>query len=216
MRHSITELKGIHKGQDLWVIAAGPSMDYVNPSFFEGKITIGVNEVFHKYVCNYYVRKETMQEGAMAEFFTSHPECKLVMSKHSYGHLGLPKNEVPYDHWIFEHGWLSGAVGGLSGLNLGTLDTDELIVSGSTITSAIHLAYYLGAHNIILCGHDCGSLDGKNIIKEYPDEERDGEWLGLIERDTMELRDALKARGVNVYSLNPFINIGLEGHSYSK
>lgn len=43
-----------------------------------------------------------------------------------------------------------------------------------------------------------------------------GEWLGLIERDTMELRDALKARGVNVYSLNPFINIGLEGHSYSK
>jgi hypothetical protein len=216
VQHSFTELKGAHKGQDIWIIAAGSSMDYVDPSFFEGKITIGVNEVFCKYVCNYNIRKEPLQEEVMAEFFTSHPECKLVISKHIYGHMELPENDASYDHWVFEHGWLGGAVGGMGGLKLGALDMDELIVSGSTITSAIHLAYYMGAGNIILCGHDCGSLDGRNIIKEYPDGERDGEWLGKIEQDTMELRDALKSRNVNIYSLNPFINIGLEGHSYSK
>ena len=31
-------LKDIHKGQDIYVIASGASMDYVDPSFFEGKI----------------------------------------------------------------------------------------------------------------------------------------------------------------------------------
>ena len=33
-------LKDIHKHRDIYVIASGASMDYVDPSFFEGKITI--------------------------------------------------------------------------------------------------------------------------------------------------------------------------------
>ena len=39
---------------------------------------------------------------------------------------------------------------------------NKLIVSGSTITTAIHLAAHMGAKYIILLGHDCGTLDGEN------------------------------------------------------
>ena len=51
MNKSITELRNIHKGQDIWIIGAGSSMDYVDPSFFENKITIGVNQMFQYFPC---------------------------------------------------------------------------------------------------------------------------------------------------------------------
>ena len=38
---------------------------------------------------------------------------------------------------------------------------DGLVVSHSTITSAMHLAAYMGAATVILAGHDCGALDGQ-------------------------------------------------------
>ena len=37
---SIKELKDIHTGQDIWIIGAGSSMDFVDPSFFDNKICI--------------------------------------------------------------------------------------------------------------------------------------------------------------------------------
>jgi len=44
---------------------------------------------------------------------------------------------------------------------------DHLVVSYSTITSAIHLAAYMGAKNIILVGHDSGTLDGECNFDGY-------------------------------------------------
>ena len=41
----ISELKEIHTGEDVWVLAAGPSMNYLDPSFFENKVTVGVNRI---------------------------------------------------------------------------------------------------------------------------------------------------------------------------
>ena len=41
----IDSLKDVHKNQDIWVIGAGSSMNYVDPSFFDNKITVGLNHV---------------------------------------------------------------------------------------------------------------------------------------------------------------------------
>ena len=46
MQKTIQELKDKHKGEDIWVIAAGSSMDYVDKSFFSNKIVIGQNQTF--------------------------------------------------------------------------------------------------------------------------------------------------------------------------
>ena len=39
------------------------------------------------------------------------------------------------------------------------------MVSRSTVTSAIHLAAYMSAKNIILVGHDCGFINNKSNIE---------------------------------------------------
>lgn len=54
----LREFKNLHSGKDIYVVASGKSMDYIDPSFFEGKITIGINQVYKKFVTDYLVRKE--------------------------------------------------------------------------------------------------------------------------------------------------------------
>ena len=58
MNKSITELKNIHKGQDIWIIGAGSSMDYVDSSFFDNKICISVNQMYQYFPCEYVVGRD--------------------------------------------------------------------------------------------------------------------------------------------------------------
>ena len=39
-------------------------------------------------------------------------------------------------------------------------------------------------------------------------------WLKKINQDTVAIKNKMKQLGVNIYSLNPFINFKLEGHKY--
>lgn len=48
----------LHKNKDIYVIGSGNSCDYIDPSFFNNKITIGINHVYKKFNCTYYIRKE--------------------------------------------------------------------------------------------------------------------------------------------------------------
>jgi len=85
----------------------------------------------------------------------------------------------------------------------------------------------MGARNIIVCGHDCGWIDGlshiegysKRIIDYYGSEEKFNKyynyWLERINSDTIRLKEKIKEiYGCEIYSLNPFINFRLEGHDY--
>ena len=98
--------------------------------------------------------------------------------------------------------------------------TDKIVVSYSTITSAIHIAAYMGAANIIVVGHDCGKLDGElnTRLSESPMGTKFySDFVGQIETSTIQLRTRIKeVYGCNLYSLNPFVNFGIEGHKYEK
>ena len=96
-------------------------------------------------------------------------------------------------------------------------------MSHSTITSGIYLAAYMGAKNIILVGHDCGTIDGQSNFTDYHTNESRlqkteacyNKWLSKIELDTIVLKKFLKDKyGCNVYSLNPFVSFRLEGHNF--
>ena len=86
----------------------------------------------------------------------------------------------------------------------------------------LHLAGYMGAKNILLCGHDCGTLDGQLTFDNYYDEpisDTVAYWrtMNRFESESMAMRQRLKdVYGCRVYSLNPFLNFGLEGHSYRR
>ena len=161
----LEEFKDLHKNEDIYVIGAGKSLDFVDNSFFKNKITIGINQVYKKVQTNYLVRKEKKFINEVLSLF---PDCYHFISKNNCGgnydnnnekyilnNYENNKNIILYDHNINKH-------------KLEKLPEDnKLIVSHSTITTGIHLAAYMGAKNIILVGHDCGSLDGKNNFDGY-------------------------------------------------
>ena len=81
----------------------------------------------------------------------------------------------------------------------------------------------MGAKNILLCGHDCGSLDGETNLKGYNTKvghmqgSQHGylQWLSQIENHTAKVCFKIESEyGCNIHSLNPFINFNLEGHQF--
>jgi len=219
MQSEITKLKDIHKDKDIWVLAAGASMSYVNPTFFENKITVGVNRICKNFKCDYVVAKDG--RGFKEILSAIDYNTELILSKHESGNLHQNLNSVEYDHYIFEH---PAKPGEAPNLNCISKDSDKIVVSYSTITSAIHIAAYMGAKNIIICGHDCGTIDGEAVVEGYYQDIKPHQgsmfaytqWLSKIESHTVAVSNQIeKVYECNICSLNPFINFNLEGHTYN-
>ena len=190
MNKNITDLKNKHKDEDIWIILAGSSMDYINTDFFNNKITIGQNQVYKHYPCNYVVMKDCMEEPRFPRSIEEldRLEKTLIYCEYYKGYSTNQKNVVK-----------------------------------STVTSLMHIAAYMGAKNIILCGHDCGKLNGNLYYEGYM--EKDwvsaenwsgiNSWMGSLQKQTQLVRKYLMENyNCNIHSLNPFLNFGLEGNRY--
>lgn len=222
---SIKELKNKYSGKDVYVLGAGPSMSHLNPTFFNGKITLGMNNIYRLFPVTYSVFKHKQFIAEALGF-----KQVIIASMHDEGDTNAPITEGPEECYVFTH--KQGRRGDLEKNfqeNLNAIGKDDdIFVSYSTITSGIHLAAYMGAKTIILVGHDCGTLDGETCVKGYdafrrlPVEITREEylasfkiWLGLIGKETTRLKTRLKeVYGCEIYSLNPFVNFALEGHVY--
>ncbi len=212
----ITELKNKHKGQDIYVLGAGASMNYIDPKFFDNKITVGVNMMYQIFPCTYIVKIHNEESQKVID-----AEVTLIISKLDGGLRDI-LNQFNGNYYVFKH--MKNMGGSLSITPLEA--TDSLKVGASTIHSAIHFAYFLGAANIILCGCDCGMLDNVPYVNGYYNEtsikrlsfkvEEDYEFFLLTERQTLNLANLIRDKGVSVYSLNPFINLGLENHAFTR
>lgn len=221
MKNKMRKFKNIHPNSDIYIIASGKSLDFLDKSFFDNKITIGINQSYKYYSPKYLVRKEHQFINDVLKD-TKKSNVIHFISKYNFGRE-IPKNLIndkfvdKKNIVVFEHN--------SNQLSLSKLpdNPNKLIVSHSTITSGIHLAAYMGAKNIILVGHDCGSINGKSNFNNYhtnetrnQDNDNDyKEWLKNISKDTLTLKHLLKKKyNCNVVSLNPFINYQLEGNKY--
>lgn len=221
----IDPLRGRFAGQDVWVIASGPSASFVEPSFFDGKVTVGINQVYKRFPnLMFYVRKEG---PGMLEAIRSVPRAMHIVSTGCKGSVNnrnlttyLDLKPKPRNVRFFKHNQCAKA---LERKHLEALPPGHLISSYSTITSGIHFAAFLGARSIMVLGHDCGTLDGSSNIPSYyqgtkPAQRTRGRyvsWLGKIGSHTVTLKNWLRdTYGCDVYSLNPFVNLDLEGHKY--
>jgi len=214
--HSITALKNKHAGQDLFVLGSGASMDHHPPEFFRDRIAIGCNTVYRRFPVKYTVAKELgnsdLLESAAAGAIP-------VVSRHAYGNKNYaPLNrDIDIEHYIFDH-----PPNRHTNVDWEVIGTDELVVSYSTITSAIHLAAYMGAKLIMLCGADAGTLDGKIQYTGYDAAEATPErtdwyvdFIRQMRGQTVTLRDKLQeVYGCRVCTLSPFVNLGHEGHQF--
>jgi hypothetical protein len=70
----------------------------------------------------------------------------------------------------------------------------------------------MGASYIVLVGADCGVIDGLNRIEGYP--KGHTPWA-LYNRHHKLMKTYIEENyPTKVYSLNPFINFNLEGHTF--
>jgi hypothetical protein len=216
--HLIRELKNKHPNSDIYVVGSGASFGYINKSFFVNKITICVNHTIdhiNKAKELYLVAKEPNEE--MQKSAKDH-NASIVMCKHHSGLTKNPLNKICYPDitYIFEARYEV-----IPKKN----NPVALERSSSTIVTGLHLAAHLGAKNIIIVGHDCGTIDGNMHIENYNKKNavmKGGayrKWMrhNKVENKTIKAKELLKRHwNIEVYSLNPFINFNLEGHDYQK
>ena len=116
---------------------------------------------------------------------------------------------------------------GISDDNIGlqciSKKSDRMVAIRTTLNTCIHIAAYMGAKNIMICGKDEGKINGNLYYRGYvKDKWPDAgnwkgieHWLYLTEKNTRMVRDKVReVYDCNIHSLNPFINFKLEGNEY--
>jgi hypothetical protein len=159
MMKSIAELKNIFKGQTIFLVGSGTSIDAYSPDFFKDKIFVGVNNVYRKIKVNYSI-------------FTHHPdfcealdktEC-VVSEIDPSPRIDMP-NFVESDRtfWMFKIGKYCAFED-----NLVDVGKDDTLCLGNTISIvAMNFAAHLGASTIVMVGFDCCAIDGKINYEGY-------------------------------------------------
>ena len=201
---SISSLENLRKGEDIYVVGGGKSMDYYPSGFFGSRCVLAVNQASILVNPTFVIRKE----GADIR------KAPVISSMHRAGCLDLGMNRSDY---MFDHNHNM-----LSVIERADLHPygDKIVVSWSTITSAIHLAAYMGARAVFLAGHDCATIDGEQTANDYylgvnriTQPQDYSNWLKCIASQTIWMREYLYSEyKIPLISLSPFVGLKHEGH----
>ena len=145
-------------------------------------------------------------------------KSKLVLSEYQGCVVEWGKNEdhiknlvEEFDIWFFKTPFTHGELV-MPDLSKG----EELPSSLSSTAMAMCFAAFLGAKNIILCGNDECMLDGKDYADGQPPYACSSDHAYILSwqaSQSIVVRNVLRDAGYNIYSLHPFINLLLEGHT---
>ena len=146
----------------------------------------------------------------------------LIYSKYYAGHYNSGLNKTDYNNsYVFDHVDNKAPIED----HLKTIGSDIMAAKKSSITSIMNVAAYMGAKNVILCGHDCGTINGDLYFNGYIEDDwvsagnwgGINEWMGSIEIQSQKVRRYLMEKyNCNIHSLNPFLNLGLEENKFVK
>lgn len=209
----LVALEGKHEGETAFVIGSGRTLDYYSNSFFEGRLTIGINAGWAEKL-DYVDYLVTKYHHLAKEWVTSDRVGTVVTTRGLRGHRNLEPleddrivtvdhNENTVERWDGE--W----------------SEEGLVATHSTITTGMHLAAVLGAKSIVMVAADCGTLDGETNREGYVNEREahpDSVWkekFRSFDRQNFVVAQILRRRyGVDVVSLLPFVTPNMEGHHF--
>jgi hypothetical protein len=225
----LEEFRGRHADQDIYVLASGKSIDYYDISILDGCTVIGVNQMSRIAQCTYTVRKEISDE-LFRLHLDQQPSGTLFISAGLYG-LNDTRNTDQVSRLLEQDGSQGASrvccfphARNIGYGSLACLPEDCLVTTTSTITTAIHLAAFMGAKRVFLMGHDCCSIGGETNCTGYHDVKtraffgRDPstqvqlymDWLPRLRAQTEAVSRLVQAKyGTHVVSLSPFIGLGL-------
>jgi len=204
----LEDLASAHYGETIWVLGSGPSLNFLSPSFFEDKTTVSTNLSAHTlgfvpdYVFSHYHRSAKEMPARME---------KVTLKRDT---LSLEEwaGDVPDDVVLIEQDNYNPPGSAWNPLTTHPPKPHSLAYGSSSLHGAMHLAAWLGAKHIVLVGADCGTIDGEHRVEGYPD--GDKLWALYNEHHKLMKEWLVREYGVTVYSLNPFVNLNLEGHKF--
>tara|TARA_R100000008_G_scaffold53027_1_gene32163 strand:- start:5503 stop:6225 length:723 start_codon:yes stop_codon:yes gene_type:complete len=224
-RKILSDFKDIHHNEDIYVVASGKSIDLIDTDFYSNKITIGVNQTYKKFLPTYSLRKESHMLGSVVDAVVrDNPDLFLFISRDCGGvrqkgrirkNLKIVNEKFSDLDNIVIYNTIKN-IGYKKIQNKHVNNDNHLLATETTLHTAIHLACYMGAKNIILVGHDCTTIlgepnfEGYHTDKSYRIKHKNGkktysEWIGRLWVRTRELKKVLKCKfDVNLVSINPF------------
>jgi len=207
----LEHLRDRHKGETVWVLGSGASLNFLTPRFFDDKIVVSTNFSAQTFGCrtdyiftNYLQPREVLTDGG---------EVVVMLARHYLTGQTYPE-PVPDSVVLIEQDSYEPPGAYWNPLSSHPPRPDSLVYGSSSVHGAMHLAALLGAAFIVLVGADCGLIDDQVNLDEYPYPTQD-ESFNVWNAHTILLKRWLRdVYGVEIYSLNPFINLNLEGHTF--
>lgn len=200
--------KDAHKGETVWVIGSGSSLDYIPREFFADKTCVCVNLVGTTLQLDRFYTVSHYHADAI-EVATMRPDLPVIVPENDLGSYlaAAPATEPNIYH--FPTG--PQLFGAFDPLRDWPTDPEQLVVGPTSLHMTMHFAAYLGAAHIVIVGADCGTLDDRSNFAGYSIGDNPFQvWqrvLGMV-------ADQIRASGTSVHSLNPFVNFALEGHKF--
>ncbi|MBL8842154.1 MAG: hypothetical protein JNL90_11580 [Planctomycetes bacterium] len=235
----VDELYGRHRGADLYVVGTGASMRVFPLEFLRDKVTIGLNQAWKLLPTTYAI---TMRpELNVPEFIageaprpdliwitkhnklTSEPQRRFVAEQQQrFFYFRTEDKSRPAPPPVPSADGKGGVEPSQAGrvLDWVARPTDDYLYLWTSISqSAVNLAANMGAKNVILVGCDNCALEGNHHAHEQhtfwkgadPDRRYHQYWEGLA-----EMRPLLRARGVTLLTLTPFLGLGQVGEDFAQ
>jgi hypothetical protein len=205
----LEHLRNRHVGETIWVLGSGSSLNFLDAGFFEDKVVVSTNF-------------SARMLGFVPQYVFSHyhddtqdltKDSGIVVTLAKNWATGEPYPEPKHAQVVLvEQDTYSPPGSGWNPLTTHPPRKDSLAYGSSSLHGSMHLAAHLGARFIVLVGADCGTIDGEHRIAGYVP--GDTPWAMYNQHHKL-MKDYLRQEyGVGVYSLNPFINFNLEGHTF--
>ena len=216
----VSDLYGRHPGADIYVVGSGTSMRVFPVAFLEGKITIGLNMAWRGAPVRYgltiapHLNIPEFIEGESPRpditWITRRGKARLVLPDDQFARAD--KRFYTFD---IRRGQDSGSGDWVTDtgreLDYVRRPTGDMLYQWSSISqTAANLAANMGARNVILVGCDNCSLGGN-----HHGHQQHTKWLGEPAEmryrqyydGLVEVRAALRERGVSLMSLSPFLKL---------
>lgn len=209
MLKPIEHIKDLHKGEDVYLLASGKSMDFYPKGFFDDVITIGVNNLPHFFPCNYTILHhiEIIPELIQVDtcIVASQNRCGISASGPENHHILEDDDRTHYLYQTAEQGFTN--------IDYSVFKKENyLLTAGTTIVSAIDFCRHIGAKKVFVCGVDGINIKGQTNFEGYY--EKGSEAANRQLQHVENTRDLFRAVvkfiikcGVQVIGLNPFIDM---------
>ena len=203
----LSDFEGKHEGRLAYVIGSGNSCTFFDPTFFDGELTVGVNDGWAKWLprvtymlTKYHADAERWVGSELLE--------DVIVSRGNTGQFDQVMDERD-DLLVFDH-----APNRVQEFTAADFPDTGLVVSYSTITSAMHFAATLGASAIIMVGADCGWIDDKSNVGDYPPTFSSDFAQHFDLQNRIVANEIRRRYNIPVMTLLPFVTPNMEGHKF--